>query len=88
MAFRAQGKVSRIYPTSDGNVNIRLANIPADDTPQDGYFTLTKDHPNFNALYSLALVAAVNRYDLNIRARGNDIVAGQPTNIGYMTVDF
>jgi hypothetical protein len=88
MAVRVQGKVNRIYPTSDGNVNIRLANIPAEDTPQDGYFTLTNGHPNFNALYSLALVAAVNRYDLDIRAKGDDIIAGQPASISYMVIDF
>jgi hypothetical protein len=86
MAHRATGKVSRIYATS-GQVFIRLTNIPADATPQDGYFRLLQSHDNYDALYSLALTAAVNGYDLQIRTRG-EIVSTQPANVAYMMVDW
>jgi len=86
MAVRATGRVSRIYATSLGTY-IRLANIPQESTPQSGYFLLNQSHPNYNALYSLALLAAVNRYDLQIRT-ANEIVPTEAAEVSYMVVDW
>ena len=82
----ATGKVSRIYASS-GQVYIRLADIPASDTPLDGYFRLNQSHPNYDALYSLALTAAVNRYDLRIRTT-DDIDPTKYADVQYMVVDW
>lgn len=87
MAFRVGGKVQRLYVTS-GRVFIRLSGIPAADTPKDGYFQLSQDHPNYDALYSLALTAAVNRLPLQIRIIGNDIDPSQVADVAYMVVDW
>ena len=84
MTIRAQGKVNRIYTTADRTF-IRLAEIP--EEPKDGYFELKMDHSNYNALYSLALVAAVNRYDLVIRTT-TDIDPGSHAEVAYMVVDW
>jgi hypothetical protein len=83
----ATGKVSRIYASS-GLVYLRLADIPAADTPLDGYFRLSQSHPNYDALYSLALTAAVNRYDLRIRVAGEVIDPTQYADVQYMVVDW
>jgi uncharacterized delta-60 repeat protein len=69
MANMARGKVKRIYP-DESFVYIRLAGITPNVTPKDGYFRLDKNHPNYASLYSLALVAAVNRYALVVQTTG------------------
>ena len=84
---RFTGRVERIYP-SEGNTNIRLAGIPEAQQPADNYFTLQQSHQNYNALYSLALAAAINGYDLQIRVRGEDYAPGQTANVLYMVMDF
>lgn len=65
MAVRAKGKVSRLYVRAEAT-NIRLE-IPQEEQPLENYFKLETTHPNYNALYSLALSAAVNGYVLQIR---------------------
>jgi hypothetical protein len=86
MPVRATGRVSRIYAT-EGITYFRLADIPPELTPQDGYFGLEQTHPNYNALYSLGLVAAVNRYNLSIRTHG-EITPTETARVGYMVVDW
>jgi hypothetical protein len=86
VAIRVTGKVNRIFATS-GQTFFRLTNIPADATPQDGYFRLSQGHANYDALYSLALTAAINQYDLQIRTT-TDIVSTQVANVQYMVVDW
>ena len=86
MAVRVKGRVSRIYASEDVTY-IRLKDIPTEDTPKDGYFRLFRSHPNYNALYSLALVAAVNRYQLDIRAAG-EIEPSEYADVVYMVVDW
>lgn len=86
MAFRVTGKVNRIYATS-GQVFFRLTDLPPGNTPQDGYFRLNQSHSNYDALYSLALTAAVNRYELQIRTNG-DIDPTQVADVRYMVVDW
>jgi len=85
MAIRASGKVRRLYVRRE-RTDITLE-IPADEQPKDDYFTLELTHPNYNALYSLALSAAVNGYALLIRTTA-EIVPGEPASVEYMVVDW
>jgi hypothetical protein len=88
MANRATATVDRIYVRAEPEQGalIRLA-IPASDAPKDGYFRLELDHPNYFALYSLALSAAINRYPLQIRTKG-DINTAETALVSYMVVDW
>jgi hypothetical protein len=86
MAVHAIGKVTRLYVTK-GYVAIRLGGLAADVRPLDSYFKLHQTHPNYNALYSLALTAAVNRYDLHIRTE-EDIIPTETAEVWYFTVDW
>jgi hypothetical protein len=86
MAVVAIGQVNRIYTTS-GRSYIRLEGLDPSVTPLDGYFRLEQTHPNHNALYSLALVAAVNRYDLQIRTVA-DITNQAHAEVLYMVIDW
>jgi hypothetical protein len=79
------GKVARIY-AADGLTYIKL-DIPEAKQPENGYFQLDKTHSNYNALYSLALVAAVNRKDLQIRT-ASDVKRTEPAVVLYMVVDW
>jgi hypothetical protein len=84
MSNRASGKVARIY-AADGLTYIKL-DIPAADQPKDRYLQLDKTQSNDNALYSLTLVATVNRYSPQIRTV-NAITPTEPASILYMVVD-
>jgi hypothetical protein len=86
MVFRVTGKVDRIYATS-GQVYLRLADLPAGSIPKDGYFRLSQGHSNYDALYSLALTASVNRYDLQIRTT-TDIDPATVADVQYLVVDW
>jgi hypothetical protein len=88
MAIRATATVERLYvrPEPDAGTNIRLA-LPAAEAPKDGYFRLELDHPNYFALYSLALSAAINRYPLQIRTKA-DISPAETALVEYMVVDW
>ena len=97
--FQAEGQVKRIYPSkevsrevaeaagaSPGAVgsmgtSIRLSNYP------ETYFFLPISHENYNALFSLALVAATNQYQLAIRTL-EEIKPGETVDIWYMLVDW
>ncbi|MCZ7572598.1 MAG: hypothetical protein M5U01_28925 [Ardenticatenaceae bacterium] len=87
MATSVRGNVARIYADTEG-CYIRLKDTPAADTPKDGYFQLKLNHPNYNALYSLALTAAANGRRLEIRIVGDDIRPTHHEEISYMTVDW
>jgi hypothetical protein len=86
MAHVASGKVSRLY-TQRTYVAIRLAGLPADLTPLDGYFVLRTSHQNYNTLYSLALSAAVNRFDLTIRTE-EEITPQENAIVWYFVADW
>jgi hypothetical protein len=86
MANSAKGLVDRLFVSSE-NTNIRLQQIPAADTPADGYFALEVGHTNYQALYSLALSAAINRYPLLIRTQG-EITPNAKAIVQYMVVDW
>ena len=82
----ATGIVTRIYVREQG-ANIRL-DIGSELQPKDNYFLLELTHPNYNALYSLALAAAVNRLPLRIRADGDLPLKGRDCVVSYMVVDW
>ena len=86
MAIRVNGKVTRLYVARDG-VFIRLdVDSPK---PKDDYYKLPLDHTNYNALYSLALAAAANRWPLQIRIAGDaDIDPNTEARVNYMVVDW
>jgi hypothetical protein len=90
MAVNATGRVTRLYVTrteSDrGVVFIRL-DIPVAEQPKENYFQLDQRHPNYNALYSLALSAAINGYLLRIRTE-SDIVPTEYGQVRYMVVNW
>ncbi|MCW5983563.1 MAG: hypothetical protein KIT09_36065 [Bryobacteraceae bacterium] len=86
LANSATGKVSRIYPSTRGTA-IRLHVPEGTPVPLFGYFNLRQTHPNYNALYSLALVAAVNRYNLRIRAT-TEIDPTVEADVSYMVIDW
>jgi hypothetical protein len=95
MAIRATGKVSRIFASSGSNrTSIWLSGISAEETPGgEKYFYLLTDDPNYNAIYSLILVAATNQYDLQVRVVGEIKPAtasdpGEDAHILYVIVDW
>ena len=85
MATHFQGKVERLYVT-EGRTWVRLK-IPVAQQPLENYFELLQSHDNYNALYSLALAAAVNGYELLIRTHG-DVQPGANARVRYMTVTW
>jgi hypothetical protein len=86
MANSITAKVSRIFATSNRTA-IRLHAPDGAAVPLNGYFSLRLTHPNYNALYSLALVAAVNGYDLRIRATA-EIDPTEEAEVAYMVVNW
>lgn len=91
MANRFFGQVERLYVRGTPNIGcmIRLRDVtPADETlPRDEYFYLDSDHPNYNALYSLALLAANGRHRLQVRTFG-DAVPTEYARISYLVIDW
>jgi len=81
---KVSGEVSMIYPSKDA-CYIRLKDPQY--VPRDDFFMLPLSHPNYNALYSLAVVAAVNRYTLSIRTV-TEITDTEYPKISYMTVSW
>lgn len=86
MGNRAVGKVKRLYANRFGTFIQLDVEAPQ---PKDGYFQLKSDHPNYNALYSLALAAAANRWPLQIRIAGDaDIDPNLGAEVNYLVVDW
>jgi hypothetical protein len=83
MANRATGEVERLYVNA-GNCYIRLTGV---SSTQDRYFGLRQTHQNYNALYSLALAAAINNYPLTIRTVG-EMNPNQIPDVQYLVVDW
>ena len=69
MTNRISAKVIGLGADRDG-ATIMLDNDPTIG-PKDNVFRLELNHGNYNALYSLALAAAANRWPLRIRIAGN-----------------
>ncbi len=89
MAYhRATGKVTRLFPDrTDCYIRLDFTPPSGEPKPKDDYFRLEKSHANYNSLYSLAVVAAVNGYNLQIRTSGEIVAAEYPT-VAYMVVDW
>jgi hypothetical protein len=85
MADSKKGLVDRLFVSSD-YANIRLE-IPAAESPADGYFALEVGHSNYQALFALALSAAINRYPLLIKTKA-DITPSAKALVQYMVVDW
>lgn len=84
-ANKVSGRVVRLY-VRDNGTNVRLE-IPTEKQPLENYFLLELSHPNYNALYSLALSAAINGYVLLIRTKA-DIDPNAVATVEYMLVDW
>jgi hypothetical protein len=86
MANSTKGKVLRLYVQKDETL-IRLGDTNA-VLPKDGYFRLHMTaNANYNALYSLALAAAVNGYPLRIDAV-QPVTPEATAEVDYMVLDF
>jgi hypothetical protein len=70
MATRLEGKVKTLIADRAGAF-IELDNDPKLG-PKGNIWQLAKNHENYNALYSLALAAAANRWPLTIRIAGDN----------------
>jgi len=88
MTFRFYGEVERLYVRRSG-CTVRLQNVTPSDAvmPKDEYFHLERDHENYEALYSLALLAASGRHRLSIRAV-TDAVPEENAIVEYMVLDW
>jgi len=84
MTVHAKGKVERLFVHSTG-LYVRLADIK--EKPRDEYFHLLLTHPNYNALFSLASMAAMSNRPLWIRTV-EDIVPTEYGKVEYFVVDF
>jgi hypothetical protein len=82
---RATGKVTRLYLQKD--VSYIVLDIPEDDSPKEGLFELRMSNANYNAQYSLALVAAANRWPLTIRVMGS-ITKDSYAAVSFLIVDW
>lgn len=72
MATRADGKVILLAVDREGAI-LELDNDPASG-PLENIFTIKRDHSNYNALYSLALAAAANRWQVSVRKESDDLI--------------
>ena len=82
--YRVTSEVKKINVDKDG-CYIMLKD--PEYLPKDGYFKLSLNHVNYNSLYSLAVIAAVNRYKLQIRT-GGDIVDTEYAEVLYMVIGW
>ena len=73
--FRLGGKIVDLVGDRGGTL-IRLDNDPKDG-PKDNVWKLELGHDNYNALYSLALAAAINRWPVGIRIAGDEEINQQ-----------
>jgi hypothetical protein len=86
MVHRFSGKVRRLFVDRE-QCFIQLSGI---DVSKDSYFQLTANHPNYNAMYSLALSAAINSYVLQVRTAGEveAVPKDQYPHVRYLVVDW
>jgi hypothetical protein len=83
---RRHGQVRRIVTEPDATY-IRLG-IPRESAPQDAYFVLRPEaHRNYNAMFSLLLVAFTNDRDLLITTK-DPITTAAMGEITSMLVDL
>jgi hypothetical protein len=81
------GTINRVV-AAEMSTDLLLTGLGEQETPGGtGYFVIQKTHENYNALYSLALVAATNGYSITVKTVG-DINQNEPATVGYMFVDW
>jgi len=83
MATATTGTVTRLYADTQG-CYIQTTGTPE---PKHRYYQLLLTHPNYNALYSLALSAAVNKTALTVRTV-NNIDPNEIAEVQYLRVDY
>ena len=76
-----RGKVSRLYASGPW-CKIRL------DKEGDRYFVLSKNHENYNAIYSLILTAAFSRRQVILRLEDYPEGGTPSDDVRYVVVDF
>lgn len=86
MATLVTGKISQVYPDDKG-CYISLAGIASNAVPKSGLFQLKLTHPNYNSLYSLILSAAINHYDITVKA-AREITRTSFSEIRYLKVEW
>jgi hypothetical protein len=82
--------VSRLWAKDEGlwlRIDTIGPKIAERSGPGDQYFFVTKEHPNYNGLFSLALAAAANRWRLSIQTR-EDITTKKHAEVWYFVVDW
>lgn len=82
MAVAVRGKIKTLYPQANGC----YIEVMANPKPKSGLFQIELNHPNYNSLFSLAVVAFVNNYDLQIRAK-EEINSNEIASVQYVTID-
>ena len=87
MAHFATGKVIRLNPRIRTLSTFIRLDIDPKTGPKDRYFELKLENENYNALYSLALAAAANRWPLTIRTVG-EFQDTEHAEVQYMLVDW
>lgn len=85
MSKVVRGTVKRLYANKVG-VDIRLS-LTHGPMPEDDYFQLRHSHPNYRALYALALAAAINRLTLRINTN-EDIESTKRPTVDYLVQDW
>ncbi len=79
------GQISRLYANYQGAfIRIKYSGTK----PKDDYFFLERDHVNYNSMFSIATVAAVNRYDLIIGVNEDKIDTGTIATVSFVFIDF
>lgn len=83
---RLTAQIAQIYVRQD-EVHLKL-DVPNESSPQDGLFTLRPDRPNHNAMYSLALAAAANRWPITVKVEGDELDPDKPAFVDYLQVNW
>jgi len=65
MATKASGKLNTVY-IEGRNTYLRFDGLSANLRPRNGNFTLQNSHANYKEFFTLALTAAVNRYNITV----------------------
>jgi hypothetical protein len=85
MANKAVGKVRLISVQDDAT--LIMLDMDTTNGPLDGIFRLLPSDKNYNARYTMALTAAVNRLVLFIRSAG-ELNPAEPAGIRFMQIDW
>jgi hypothetical protein len=87
MAIRMSGRIVELRGERDGTVII-LDN-PPNTGPLNNEWLLERNHQNYNALYSLALAAAANRWSITVRIAGSaQINFNVAAAVGHLAVGW